>query len=61
MHVEYFGAIPQGLAGGHDEHFFSTGFHYLLSLDIEIGVRVGWGLNDASARFFSNAGIGRRF
>jgi hypothetical protein len=60
-HAEYFGAIPQGLAGGHDEHFFSPGLHYLLSPDLEIGFRVGWGLNQASARFFSNVGIGWRF
>jgi hypothetical protein len=61
VHAEYFGAIPHGLAGGHSEHFFSTGLHYLLSPDIEIGVRVGWGLNEISARFFGNAGIGWRF
>ena len=29
--------------------------------NVEIGVRVGWGLNDEAARFFSNAGIGWRF
>ncbi len=61
VHGEYFGAIPQGLAGGHFEQFFSTGLHYLLTPDIEIGFRVGWGLNDASAKFFSNAGVGYRF
>jgi hypothetical protein len=60
-HAEYFGAIPQGRAGGHFEHFFSPGLHYLLTPDIEIGFRVGWGLNDASAKFFSNAGVGWRF
>lgn len=29
--------------------------------DLEIGVHVGWGLSDDSARFFVNAGIGQRF
>jgi hypothetical protein len=29
--------------------------------DLEVGVRVGWGLNDQSARFFVNAGVGLRF
>lgn len=61
VHTEYFGAIPQGRAGGQSQHFFSPGLHYLLTPDVEIGFRVGWGLNDASARFFSNAGIGVRF
>jgi hypothetical protein len=60
-HAEYFGAIPQGRAGGRSQHFFSTGIHYLLTPDVEIGLRVGWGLNDASAKFFSNAGIGWRY
>lgn len=61
VHAEYFGAIPQGRDGGQSQHFFSSGLHYLLTPDVEIGFRVGWGLNDASARFFSNAGIGWRY
>jgi hypothetical protein len=61
VHAEYFDAIPQGRAGGHSEHFFSPGVHYLLNPNLEIGVRVGWGLNEFSARFFSNAGVGWRF
>lgn len=61
VHAEYFGAIPQGRAGGRSQHFFSPGVHFLPTPDLEIGVRLGWGLNDDSARFFVNAGIGRRF
>ncbi|MGQ0637357.1 MAG: transporter [Planctomycetaceae bacterium] len=61
LHGEYFGAVPHGRAGGRSQHFFSPGLHYLLTPDLEIGVRVGWGLNDASARFFTNAGVGWRF
>lgn len=60
-HAEYFGAIPQGQAGGRSQHFFSPGVHYLITPDLEFGVRVGWGLNEASARFFANVGIGQRF
>jgi hypothetical protein len=26
--------------------------------NLELGVRVGWGLNENSPRFFSNAGVG---
>ena len=44
-----------------DQHYFSTGGHYLLSEDFELGTRVGWGLNDASVRFFANVGIGLRY
>jgi hypothetical protein len=35
--------------------------HYLITPNFEIGLRVGWGLNDEAAHFFSNAGIGWRF
>lgn len=61
VHAEYFGAIPQGRAGGRSQHFFTPGIHYLLTPDLEIGVRAGWGLNDASANFFTNAGVGWRY
>lgn len=61
VHAEYFGGIPHGRVGGQAQHFFSPGLRYLITPDLEIGFRVGWGLNDASARFFSNAGIGWRF
>ena len=33
---------------------FSPGVHYLITRDLEIGVRVGWGLNRQSPNFFSN-------
>jgi hypothetical protein len=29
--------------------------------DLEVGIRVGWGMNDQSARFFANGGFGLRF
>lgn len=61
VHAEYFGAIPYGRAGGQSQHFASTGLHYLLTPDVELGFRIGWGLNDAAANFFSNVGIGWRY
>ena len=41
--------------------YVSPGAHYLVNEDLEVGVRFGWGLNDQSARFFSNVGLGWRF
>ena len=29
--------------------------------DFELGLRVGWGLNDTSPNFFSNVGVGVRY
>lgn len=60
-HVEYFGVFSQGREREYATHFISFGPHYLLTPNLEIGVRVGYGLNDQSAKFFSNVGLGWRF
>jgi hypothetical protein len=60
-HTEYFGLFSQDRAPSFCKHYFSTGMHYLLSRNLEVGFRVGWGLNDQSTRFFSNVGFGWRF
>lgn len=60
-HVEYFGIFTEGRESDSVQHFFSPGIHYLLTPDLEIGVRVGWGLNDQSPNFFTNFGGGVRF
>lgn len=61
IHAEYFGHFSQARADNFAKHFFSPGVHYLITSDIELGVRVGWGLSDDSAKFFSNVGLGWRF
>lgn len=60
-HVEYFGVFTDQRADETVQHFVSPGVHYLLNEDLEIGVRVGWGLNDEAPRFFSNVGLGYRY
>jgi hypothetical protein len=61
VHAEYFGQFSQDKAKGFVHHLFSPGIHYLVTPNLELGVRVGWGLNDQSSPFFSNAGVGYRF
>jgi len=61
IHTEYFGHFAQNRADNFAKQFISPGVHYLITPNIEIGVRVGWGLNDQTAPFFSNAGVGCRF
>jgi hypothetical protein len=61
VHVEYFGLYSQDRAEDFARHYFSPGAHYLVTPDLEIGARVGWGLNEQAARFFCNAGLGWRF
>jgi hypothetical protein len=60
-HAEYFGIFSDGRENESTQHFFSPGVHYLFSSNLELGVRVGWGLNDQSPNFFSNVGVGVRF
>lgn len=60
-HVEYFGVFTSGRHENFAKHYISPGVHYLLTDNLEVGVRVGWGLSDDAARFFCNAGFGYRF
>jgi hypothetical protein len=59
-HVEYFGVSTTGREWNTTQHYISPGVRYLVTPDLELGVRVGWGLNDQSAQFFANGGVGWR-
>jgi outer membrane putative beta-barrel porin/alpha-amylase len=61
VHGEYFGLFSQDKAQDFSRHYFSPGIHYLVTPNLEVGVRVGWGLNEQASRFFSNVGFGLRF
>ncbi len=60
-HVEYFGIFSEGREVETSQQFFSPGTHYLITPNLEVGCRVGWGLNDESPNFFSNVGFGWRY
>lgn len=61
VHAEYFGIFSSGREEESSQNFFSPGVHYLINPNLEIGCRVGWGLNDQAPNFFSNAGFGWRY
>ena len=61
VHAEWFETFTEGLPIDTVRPFFSPGTHYLLSENIEVGLRVGWGLNDIAAGFFSDTGIAWRY
>lgn len=61
VHVEYFGIYSQGAHEDFSRAFFSPGTHFLLTPNLELGVRLGWGITEDAPRFFSNVGIGWRF
>ena len=61
VHAEWFDSVTQGLPIDTDRGFFSPGTHYLLTENLEIGLRVGWGVTADAAPFFSDAGFGWRW
>jgi hypothetical protein len=60
-HLEYFGVFTDGRSEELSQSYLSPGVHYLVTPDLEVGVRVGWGLGSDAANFFSNIGVGVRF
>lgn len=61
VHAEYFGILSAGKEKPIDLQYGSLGGHVLITEDLELGLRVGWGLNDSSPNVFSNLGMGMRF
>jgi len=61
VHAEYFGIFSAGKEVPIHLQCASVGGHVLVTEDLEIGLRCGWGLNDASPAFFTNVGIGLRY
>lgn len=61
VHAEYFGILSSGKAEPIQQHFSSFGGHVLVTPNLELGVRVGFGLNQEAPQFFNNIGIGWRF
>jgi len=60
-HVEYFSLLSVDREEEYQQHYIGPGSHYLLTPNCEIGARVFWGLNEDSAQFICNAGMGVRF
>jgi hypothetical protein len=60
-HIEYFSEMSANKRDDFSKQFISPGLHCLLTPNLEVGVRVGFGMNEQSARFFSNVGVGWRF
>ncbi|MBL8812372.1 MAG: transporter [Planctomycetaceae bacterium] len=61
VHAEYFGVFTENRGENVAPQYFSPGIHYLITPDVEVGVRVGWGLNEEAANSFANVGFGLRF
>jgi hypothetical protein len=61
VHAEWFGSSTAGAGVATSEPYVSPGFHVMLTRNLEMGLRLGWGLADDTAPFFSDAGLGWRW
>jgi hypothetical protein len=61
MHIEYFAIATQGRADETTQAFISPGAHCLVTENLELGARVGWGATADSPNFFVNVGVGARY
>lgn len=61
VHLEYFGGFSVHKSEEFVRHYISPGAHYLITPNLEVGARIGWGMSADSARFFSNVGFGWRY
>jgi hypothetical protein len=61
VHAEYFGIFSTGKEVPLNVQYASCGGHVLATDNLEIGLRVGWGLNETTPAFFSNFGVGWRY
>ena len=60
-HVEYFAIATNGAEDERTQAFVSPGVHCLVTENLELGTRVGWGTTADSPNFFVNVGFGARY
>jgi hypothetical protein len=61
IHAEWFGTWSEGLEDESVRPFVGPGTHFMLTPNLEIGCRMGWGLTQDAASYFVDSGIGWRF
>lgn len=61
VHAEYFSVMSDGKDVPQNLQYGSFGGHVLVTPNIELGIRCGFGLNDDTPKFFNNVGLGWRF
>lgn len=59
-YLEYYGFTNSG-GGGPDTHFLNTGLTRLFGPDLQLDLRVGYGLNSAADDFLVGAGLAWRY
>ncbi len=59
-YTEWFALIPSGADTARTESYANGGLTYLFSNNVQFDIRVGWGLNEAAADFFTGTGFSIR-
>jgi hypothetical protein len=54
---EWYGQFRCGADDNRPQHYYDGGFTYLLTPNLQLDWRAGWGLSDASDRFFTGCGL----
>ena len=60
-YAEWFVFVPAGAETVGTQHFFNGGFTFLVNNDLQLDVRAGVGLSDASDDYFVGSGFAKRF
>ena len=61
VHAEWFGSWTDGLEDEKVRPFVGPGTHFMITPNLEIGCRMGWGLTQDAAAYFVDSGLGWRF
>jgi hypothetical protein len=61
VHAEWFGGWTDGLEDERARPFVGPGTHFMITPNLEIGCRMGWGLAQDAAAYFVDSGLGWRF
>jgi len=61
VHAEWFGSWTDGLEDERVRPFVGPGTHFMITPNLEIGCRMGWGLTEDAAAYFVDSGLGWRF
>jgi hypothetical protein len=61
VHAECFGSWSDGLEDESVRPFVGPGTHFMITPNLEIGCRMGWGLTQDAASYFVDSGLGWRF
>lgn len=61
VHAEWFGSWSAGLDDEKVRPFVGPGTHFMITSNLEIGCRMGWGLTEDAAAYFVDSGLGWRF